>query len=170
MAARHDADPNALVAARKREASKPGRTKAVGRGSGLTRRVREGIDLLVFGSDLEPKDRLKQAAERSGISDRALRAAMQKPSVDAYYKRQLSAYREGLKAVALNTVENVMTDPKLMTNASGAKARLEAAKITLNEGGSGGLNIQVNTQLNVTPGYVIDLTEKSETIPHFPAA
>lgn len=164
MAPRHDASPDALITAKKREAGKPGRTKAVGRGSGLTKRVREGIDLLVFGSDLEPKNRLKQAAERSGISERALRAAMLKPSVDGYYKRQLAAYREGLKAVALNTVENVMTDPALMNNAAGAKVRLDAAKTALNENGPAGISVQLNTQINVTPGYAIDLTEEPRTI------
>lgn len=159
MAPRHDTSPTALIEARTREAAKPGRSKSVGRGSGLTRKVREAIELLVFGTDLEPKNRLEQAAEAAGISSRALRAAMLKPSVDTYYKRQLHAYREGLKAVALNTVEDVMTDPKLMGNAAGRKTQLDAAKLALNEGPGSGINVQVNTQVNVTPGYVIDLTE-----------
>lgn len=165
MAARHDASPDALIEARTREAAKPGRAKSVGRGSGLTRRVREAIDLLVFGTNLEPKNRLEQAAESAGISARSLRAAMLKPSVDTYYKRQLHAYREGLKAVALNTVEDVMTDPKLMGNAAGAKVRVDAAKLALNENAGSGVNVHVNTQVNVTPGYVIDLTAETETAP-----
>ena len=158
MAARHDASPTALIAARDREASKPGRLKKSGRGSGATPKVKSAIELLVFG-ELEPKDRLRQAAEGVGLSVRALRAAMLKPAVDTYYKQQLANYRNGLKASALNTVENIMADPQLMNTAAGAKVRLDAAKTALNDDAASGISVHVNTQVNVTPGYVIDLTD-----------
>ncbi|WP_461512306.1 hypothetical protein [Rhizobium mongolense] len=145
-----------------REAAKAGRHKPSGRGSGLTPKVRHAIDNLVFGDDLEPKDRLKQAAELAGISDRTVMAAMLKPAVEAYYRNQMAAKREGLKAVALNTIEDVMTDPKLATNAAGAKVRLDAAKIVVSEPVGSQVNVLVNTNVSVTPGYVIRIDRRGD--------
>lgn len=167
MAVRHDANPNALIAAQKREAAKPGRDKTVGRGSGLTPRVRKAIDLMIFGDDtgkFYPSDR--EAAEAAGLSVRSLRTALLKPSVEAYHRRQLIGKRNGLKALALHTIEDVMTDVELKKTAAGAKVRVDAAKTSLHE--PVGNQIQVNTQVNVnghvvTPGYVIRIDRTNDT-------
>lgn len=158
MAVRHDADPKALIAARKREAAKPGRTKKAGRGSGLTPRVRQAIDFLIFGDDngrIFITDR--DAADAAGLSVRSLRAALLKPTVEAYHRQQLVAKRNGLKALGLNTIEAVMTDPELKKTAAGAKVRVDAAKVVLVDPTGTQVNVQVNSSLAVTPGYVIDL-------------
>ncbi|KVK43565.1 hypothetical protein L901_26355 [Agrobacterium sp. D14] len=160
MAARHDASPDALIAARQREAVKPGRQKLSGRGSGLTPKVRKAIEILISADDLNPKNMNDDAAERAGISGRALKAALQKPSVRRFMNEQIEIYREGLKAVAVRTIGDVMTDPQLKNTAAGARVRLDAAKAALIDNPSSNINLHVNTQVNVTPGNVIDLTDE----------
>ncbi len=161
MAARHDASPDALIAARQREAAKPGRQKPSGRGSGLTPKVRRAIEILISADDLNLKNMNDDAAERAGISGRALKAALQKPSVRRFMNEQIEIYREGLKAVAVRTIGDVMTDPMLKTTATGARVRLDAAKTVLIDNAGAPINLHVNTQVNVTPGYAIDLTEET---------
>ncbi len=149
-----------LIAARQREAVKPGRHKPSGRGSGLTPKVRKAIEILISADDLNPKNMNDDAAERAGISGRALKAALQKPSVRRFMNEQIEIYRDGLKAVAVRTIGDVMTDPMLKTTAAGARVRLDAAKTALIDNPGSNVNVQVNTQVNITPGYVIDLTEE----------
>lgn len=164
MAIRLDADPKALTAARRREASKPGRNKASGRGSGLTPRVKRAIELLVFGDEHECTAimRLQDAADLAGIKARALRYAMLKPAVDAFYQQQLISLRNGERAASLRTLAEIRDDPKLKENAAGATARIKAAeRLAFDQPGQ---QVTINTQVNVngapvTPGYVIDLTE-----------
>lgn len=164
MAVRHDASPDALIAARQREAVKPGRQKPSGRGSGLTPKVRKAIEILISADDLNPKNMNDDAAERAGISGRALKAALQKPSVRRFMNEQIEIYREGLKAVAVRTIGDVMTDPLLKTTAAGARVRLDAAKTVLIDNTASSTNLHVNTQVNVTPGYVIDLRRDKDSI------
>ncbi|MGK9282331.1 hypothetical protein [Sinorhizobium meliloti] len=169
MATRHDYDPKALTAARRRELTKPGRAKMGGRGSGLTPRVKKAIEALVHGLD---PDRtlavtIEQAAELAGITGRALRTARLKPAVEAYYQQQMAALRNGLKPASLRVIEAIRDDPALKSNAAGAKVRLDAAK-TLAFDPPGQSNINVNVGVGVsgtTPGYVIDLSEPAERGP-----
>lgn len=166
MAAKHQTSPKALVAARRREASKPGRQKQSGRGSGLTPRVRQAIDRLVFGDEAQPTAivRLMDAATFAGLQPRALRVAMLKPAVDAYYQRQMIALRNGERAASLRTIAEIRDDPALKGNAAGATARLKAAERLLYDppGQSVQVNVGVAVQATVTPGYVIDLTPEDE--------
>lgn len=169
MATRHDYDPKALTAARRRELTKPGRVKTSGRGSGLTPRIKKAIEALVHG--LEPDRALpvtiEQAAESAGITSRALRTARLKPAVEAYYQQQMAALRNGLKPASLRVIEAIRDDPALKSNAAGAKVRLDAAK-TLAFDPPGQSNINVNVGVGVgatTPGYVIDLSEPTERGP-----
>lgn len=163
MAARHDASPDALITARQREAMKPGRQKPSGRGSGLTPKVRKAIEILISADDLNPKNMNDDAAERAGISGRALKAALQKPSVRRFMNEQIEIYREGLKAVAVRTIGDVMTHPMLKTSAAGARVRLDAAKTALIDNHGSSTNLHVNTQINVAPGYVIDLRRDKDS-------
>ncbi len=160
MAARHDADPKALMAARRREAAKPGRQKTSGRGSGLTPKVRKAIEALVFDDSLAPATRLKEAAERIGIGVSSLRAAMLKPAVDAYYRQQLALYRNGERAQSLRTLAEIRDDPRLKGSAAGATAQIKAAERLAFDQTGQAVNVNVGVDVNVaTPGYVIDLTE-----------
>ncbi len=163
MAVRHDADPKALMAARRREAAKPGRQKASGRGSGLTPRVKQAIELIVFGDDLGPATRQKEAAERVGMGISSLRAALAKPAVDAYYRQQLTLYRNGERAQSLRTMAEIRDDPSLKGNAAGATARLKAAERLAFDQPGQAVNVNVGVDVSVTtPGYVIDLTEPEQ--------
>ncbi|WP_412063757.1 hypothetical protein [Rhizobium sp. SYY.PMSO] len=163
MAARHDADPKALLAARRREAAKPGRQKTSGRGSGVTPKVRRAIEAIVYGVDGADISTMKEAAAAAGLSDKALRDAFKKPSVLAYYRDSVGTRQEMLKARSVDTIEGIMVDKKLMDTPAGAKVRLDAAKSVLHEPASSQTNIQVNVDgRHVTPGYVIDLSHREE--------
>jgi hypothetical protein len=61
-----------------------------------------------------------------------------------------------------------MTDPMLKTTATGARVRLDAAKTVLIDNPGAPINLHVNTQVNVTPGYAIDLTEEKTAQPANP--
>ncbi|TDX88465.1 hypothetical protein EDE05_102442 [Neorhizobium sp. R1-B] len=120
---------------------------------------------MIFGGDdgtMYASDR--EAAPAAGLSVRALRAAMLKPSVEAYHRQQLIAKRNGMKALGLNTIEGVMTDPELKKTAAGAKVRVDAAKVVLVDPPGAQVNLQINNNLNVTPGYVLDLTPDSPPV------
>lgn len=161
MAVRHDADPKALIKARRREAAKPGRAKPVGRGSGLTPRVRRAIELIVYGLEEDQTAPVTQqeAAERAGITARALRAAMQKPAVDAFYRAEIAAMRNGEKPASIRAIAAIRDDASLQTNAAGQRVRLEAAKVLAFDPPGQQVNVQINNRVSVeTPGYVIDLT------------
>ncbi|MFP5078616.1 hypothetical protein ACLE20_15025 [Rhizobium sp. YIM 134829] len=170
MAANHSTSPKALTAARRREAAKPGRDKMIGRGSGLTPRVRQAIDRLVFGDETDRTAviRLGDAAASVGITSRALRAAMLKPAVDSYYQQQMVALRNGERAASIRTIAEIRDDPALKGNAAGATARLKAATaLAFDPPGAPQVNVQLNTMTQVTPGYVIDLRrERREPIEH----
>jgi len=162
MAVRHDADPKALIAARKREAMKPGRGLSEGRGSGLTPRIRKAVEFLVFG---RPDDRgtnvtVDEAAAEVGLRPRAVREALLKPAVVQYHQQMVTALRNGEKAASFRAIADIRDDAKLKDTAAGQKVRLDAARTLAYE--PVGNQIQVNTQVNVngrtvTPGYVIDL-------------
>lgn len=162
MAARHDASPRALMDARHREAIKPGREKLSGRGSGLTPRVRQAVELMVYGRPGDPRARvtLKEAAETVGISERTLKAATLKPAVMAFHQKIYEALRTGEKPASVRVMAAIRDDATLRTTAAGQKVQLDAAKALAYEPPSH--QVQVNTQVNVdgrsvTPGYVIDL-------------
>lgn len=163
MATRHDGDPKALLAARRREAAKPGRQKMSGRGSGLTRKVKLAIEAIVFGVDGADISTMKAAAVVAGLSDKALRDAFKKPSVLAHYRDAVRTRQEVLKARSVDTIEGIMTDTKLMDTPAGAKVRLDAAKSVLQEPASSQTNIQVNVDgRQVTPGYVIRIDRSKD--------
>jgi hypothetical protein len=163
MATRHDGDPKALLAARRREAAKPGRQKVSGRGSGLTPRVRKAVEAIVYGVDGAEISTQKAAAAVAGLSIEALRAALKKPAVLAHYRESVRMRQEMLKARSVDTIEGIMTDAKLMDTPAGAKVRLDAAKSVLQEPASSQTNIQVNVDgRQVTPGYVIRIDRSKD--------
>ncbi|MDJ1633205.1 hypothetical protein [Rhizobium rhizogenes] len=163
MATRHDGDPKALLAARRRETAKPARQKMSGRGSGLTPKVKLAIEAIVFGVDGADISTMKAAAVVAGLSDKALRDAFKKPSVLAHYRDAVRTRQEVLKARAVDTLEGIMTDKKLMDTPTGGKVRLDAAKAVLQEPASSQTNIQVNVDgRQVTPGYVIRIDRSKD--------
>ncbi|RVL05655.1 hypothetical protein [Sinorhizobium meliloti] len=163
MSARHDVDPKAMIAARRREATKPGREKKSGRGSGLTPRIKKAMELMVFGRPGDPRSNVSvdDAAAEVGLRPRAVREAMLKPAIMAYHQELVVAMRRGERATSFRVMAAIRDDATLRPTASGQKVQLEAAKALAYEPANHA--IQVNTQVNVngqavTPGYVIDLT------------
>lgn len=163
MAVRHDYDPKALMAARKREAAKPGRQKLSGRGSGLTPRIKKAIELMVFGRDEDRRASVtaEEAAAQVGLKTRSLVEALRKPAVIRYHQEMYAALRAGEKPTSVRVIAAIRDDESLRSTAAGQKVQLDAAKALAYE--PVGHEIQVNTQVNVnghvvTPGYVLDLT------------
>lgn len=154
MAVRHDYDPKALMQAMKRE---PARSNG-----GLTPRVRRAIDIIVFGDDAgTDRSDIAAVATAAGLkSHRTLWEAIKKPAVDDYYRQQLAAKKTGLKAMGLNTIEDVMRNPELRKTPAGNKVRTDAAKVVLHEPAGSQVNVQVNNTVKVTPGYAIVLNRK----------
>ena len=159
MSTRHDNSPQALTAARRR--SKP-RTTGSKKGLGLTPRVRTALEALVFGIDGFPADKpftLKAAAESANLTPRALREALRKPSVLAFYREQVNLLRAGEHAANLRTAIEIRDDRNLTDSAAGQRVRLLAAQqidapLEQSDKGNG---VQVGVAVNVvTPGYVID--------------
>lgn len=162
MAVRHDYDPKALMAARKREAAKPGRQKVSGRGSGLTPRIKKAIELMVFGRDEDRRANVSanEAAAEVGLKPRSLVEALRKPAVIQYHQEMYAALRAGEKPTSVRVMAAIRDDKTLRSTAAGQKVQLDAAKALAYE--PVGHQVQVNTQVNmngqvVTPGYVIDL-------------
>ncbi|NRP19902.1 hypothetical protein LPJGGPFB_03160 [Ensifer adhaerens] len=174
MAVRHDNSPIALQRALKREAMKPGRDKNVGRGSGLTPRVRKAVELMVFGKEEDRRANvaIDDAASAVGLSARTLREALLKPAVMRFHQEMYAALRSGEKPASVRVMAAIRDDQSLRRTAAGQKVQLDAAKALAYE--PVGHQVQINTQVNlngqyVTPGYVIDLSESDEretTIDH----
>ncbi len=161
MAPRIDSSPDALI--KNWRALKP--NTATGR-TGLTRRVRFALDLMVFGDDSGKRFSKAEAAEAARLTPRALRAALNKPSVLAYYRSQVSALREGEAAQNIATIIEIRDSMTLKASPAGQRVRLQAASALMGEGGGGdggGVRVAINV---ITPGYVIDLTEPAPTIEH----
>ncbi|NTG61830.1 hypothetical protein G6L45_16240 [Agrobacterium rhizogenes] len=132
-----------------------------------TPRQRAAIDLMVF-EGLKRAD----AAKRAGITDNALRIGLSKPHVLAYLNQQQEMLRTSMRPRALNRIG------ELMDKADSDRVRLDAAKYIdgmdrgAHQVGATQVNVQVNSSVTVTPGYVIridrsnDRRESSRKIEH----
>ena len=158
MATRHDYDPKALLAA-KRRATKAAPTDKR-KGSGLTPRVQKAIEVLVHGLEDDNQACLtfEDAAKHAGITARALRAAMLKPAVDGFYQREMISLRNGARAASIRAIIGIRDDKSLVSPA-GKKVVLEAAKVLAFDppGSTIGVNVHVGVKVE-TAGYVIDLS------------
>lgn len=170
MAARHDEKPTALTAARRREATKRG-PQSIGRRSGLTPRIRQAIDHLVFGVEGEPGAivRMQDAAESVGLTCRALRAAWNKPAVEAYYQRQVASLRNGERAASIRKMMQIRDDETAMKSPAGMKVALDASKALAFDTPNTTVNVNHGTVININgeqerAGYVIDLTPYDDEI------
>jgi hypothetical protein len=163
MAVRHDSSPNALSAARRREAKKP----MSGRGSGLTPRIKKAIEAYAHGIDADGNllDSQEDVAAAAGISARALRAALLKPAVMAYYRDQCVLFREMKRAPALRVIAEMLDDATLKASPAGQKVRLTAAERIAFDTPNTSVNVNVGVGVSVNgekAGYVIDLTPSRE--------
>jgi hypothetical protein len=174
MPTRHDNDPKALLAARRREVAKSA-GKTTGRGSGLTPRIRQALDHLVFGVDGNPGAivRMQDAATSAGLTCRALRAAMLKPAVESYYNRQMAAMRNGERAASIRKMVEIRDDAAMAKSPAGRKQQLDAAKALAFDTPATTINVNNGTIVNIDgihekAGYVIDLTPPSHRLEQQP--
>ncbi len=119
----------------------------------VTPRLRTAIEAMVFDGLKRP-----EAAEHAGLTDHAVRTALTKPHVLAYLNECQEMLRTSARPRALNRVI------KLIDEAESDKVKLEASKYIdgmdrpSHTVGATQVNVQVNNNVSVTPGYVIDLT------------
>ncbi|PZO80533.1 MAG: hypothetical protein DI629_07275 [Mesorhizobium amorphae] len=148
-------------------------TKPSKKAIGLTPRVKQAIEALVWGFDGMCPDTvitMEVAAKHANISPRSLRAAWQKPSVQAFHQQQVRALRTGQGAQNVRTLMEIRDDPSLKGNAAGARARVAAVTaLETDPDARNGVEVNVNTSVNVameTAGYVIRLPAREA--PHAP--
>jgi hypothetical protein len=81
----------------------PGRSR---RGA-VTGKLKTALDLMVW-ENLKRKD----AAAQAGLADPSLRFAFRKPHVMAYYRAELAALRENLRARNIHRLDGIADDSK----------------------------------------------------------
>lgn len=153
MNTRHDYDPKALmVSHRKRSGMVRG-----GRG-GLTPRVRRALEAIIAGEATT----YEAACELAGLTTRALRAALKKPDVLGFYKRELEALKDAERVRSLRRLIEIRDDAGLRATAAGSKTVIEATKALHEEPGSrGGPNVHISIGADGqgfqqrVPGYLI---------------
>lgn len=96
------------------------------------------------------------AAAQVGLSDDAAYRAFRKPGVMALYRAECEVLRESTKAGNIRTAVEIR-DAAAATAADN-RNRLDAAKWLHGEPDG---RASVNVSVNVAPGYVIDLSERS---------
>src|SRR5258708_37862722 len=79
----------------------PGRSR---RGA-VTGKLKTALDLMVWDNL-----KRKEAAEKAGLADASLRFAFRKPHVMAYYRAELAALRENLRARNIHRLDGTAGD------------------------------------------------------------
>ncbi|WP_246663292.1 hypothetical protein [Rhizobium sp. WL3] len=127
----------------------------------LTPKNKAAVELMVF-------DGLKrsEAAAAVGLTDHALRAALNKPHVLAYLNAQMDILRTSGRPRALHTMIDLLESKNDSTKFKAAEY-LDGMNRSSHQVGATQINLQVNNTVNVTPGYVLDLRpEDGEQILH----
>lgn len=73
----------------------------------VTGKLKAALDLMVW-DNLKRKD----AAEQAGLADASLRFAFRKPHVMAYYRAELAALRENIRARNIHRLDGIADDSK----------------------------------------------------------
>lgn len=116
---------------------------------GLTRRVKAAIDHIVHDAM-----RREEGAAAVGLTEDALRRALNKRGVRAYYNEQVEVLKADARPGAARRIVSLMEQERSL------KVALDAAKYLDSNGNSDrGGGVTVNVGVQVTPGYVIDLGE-----------
>jgi hypothetical protein len=106
----------------------PGRSR---RGA-VTGKLKTTLDLMVW-ENLKRKD----AAAKAGLTDPSLRFAFRKPHVMAYYRAELAALRENLRARNIHRLDGIADDSKNDMARVGAIKALELITDQADERGQG---------------------------------
>lgn len=114
-------------------------------------KTKAAIELMVF----EGKKR-KEAAEEIGMSDETLRQSLLKPHVLAFVNQCQEVLRTSLRPRALHTMGELLDDKNSSVKFKAAEY-LDGQNRGSHTVGGTQTNVQINTTVNVTPGFVIDL-------------
>jgi hypothetical protein len=99
----------------------PGRSR---RGA-VTGKLRTALDLMVWSGE-----RRADAAQKAGLADSSLRFAMRKPHVMAYYRAELDALRNSLRARNLHRLDGIAdTSPNHMARVASIKVIEQIADV-----------------------------------------
>ena len=124
-------------------------------------KVKAAVDLMVHQGRERP-----EAAAAVGLTDHSLREALRKPHVLAYLNEQMEVLRTSGRPRALTRImrlvddaesERVQLDAAIYMDGMDRHASTVGAQV----------NVQVNNNVTVTPGYVIRLNRKQQ-IDHLP--
>ena len=124
-------------------------------------KVKKLLNLMIEG---EP---LREAAKAAGMTHVRARMVLHDPAVRRAYFRGMEVLRESERARNIHLAVK-LRDDGLANDATAAskKVALEAARYLDGESASGGgVNVSVSVT-NQVAGYVVDLTEPGQAIPH----
>ena len=118
----------------------------------ITDKQRMLIDLMVH----EGMDR-KRAAEAAGITDETARLAMRNPQVLAYLNEEMEVLRTGARPRALRKMAQLVDEAKTERIQFEAAKYLDGMDRPSHAVGATQVNVQINNDVKVTPGYVVKL-------------
>lgn len=118
----------------------PGRSR---RGE-VSGKLKIALDLMVW-DNLKRKD----AAARAGLADASLRFAFRKRHVMAYYRAELAALRENLRASNLHRLDSIASDSKNDMAKVGAIKALELITEQAEQAGRGAAAVQTVPGLQI---------------------
>lgn len=117
----------------------------------VTTAVKAAIDLMVF----EGRKRA-EAAEEVGLKDDSLRKSLSKPDTLAYLNDQMEVLRTSGRPRALHTMIDLLEDKNSSVKFKAAEY-LDGQNRGTHTIGATQVNVQINNNVSVTPGYAIDL-------------
>jgi hypothetical protein len=122
----------------------PGRSR---RGA-VTGKLRTALDLMVWHGE-----RRAEAAEKAGLADCSLRAALRKPHVLQHYNTELAALRTSLRAKNLHRLDTIADDSKNDMAKVGAIKALEVITDQADE--------RTRPGMQMTPGLQIVIVQRA---------
>lgn len=124
-------------------------------GNGLTKRSRLLVEQMIFHGLS-----VNQAAQATGMSTRGARMALRRPGVMQFYRSELKLLRESEKP------RSILKMAELRDQKKSLKVSFEAAKELGKEptGALVGNGSMFVGHVNITPGYVIDVSKHSASV------
>lgn len=118
----------------------------------LSQPVKLAVELMVYEGQKRP-----EAAESVGLKDDSLRKALTKPDALAYLNECMEVLRTSGRPRALRKMIELVDDAKTERIQFEAAKYLDGMDRPSHAVGATQTNVQINTTVNVTPGFVIDL-------------
>lgn len=119
----------------------------------LTPAVKTAIEAMVYEGQKRP-----EAAATAGLKDDSLRKALTKPEALAFLNECMEVLRTSGRPRALRKMIELVDEAKTERIQFEAAKYLDGMDRPSHAVGATQVNVQVNNNVSVTPGYVIDLT------------